>query len=410
MHCDTRSFMRAALIGALAVWGGLAHGPATAQTFTVLYTFTGGADGANPDANLALDAQGNLYGTTYYGGIFNSENAYPMGAGVAFKLDALGHFSVLHAFTSAPDGANPDGPLTLDAQGNLYGTTSFGGDALGGSGAGIVFMLDPMGSETVLHTFNPGSLGKNDGAGPMGALVRDKHGDLYGTTSGGGVFQGGTVYKVDPTGNETILHSFLGSTDGDAPFSGLVSDKHGNLYGTTILGGVNGFGVVYELSRHGKRVTAFHSFTEGSDGGNPWGGIARDKKGNLYGTTNQGGAFGHGVVFKVDKQGNYTLLHTFTGGADGAQPTGDLLQDSQGNLYGTANGGASNGGVVFKIDSAGHYSVLYTFTGGADGAAPHSGLVMDGQGNLYGTAFFGGTTSSNFPNGAGVVFKLTPTP
>jgi uncharacterized repeat protein (TIGR03803 family) len=248
----------------------------------------------------------------------------------------------------------------------------------------------------------------------------DTAGNLYGTTqnggSGGGCSFGcGTVFKLAPAGNETVLHSFTGSPgDGGRPVAGLIMDTAGNLYGTTAEGGsgtctvingvpVSGCGTVFKLDPAGNE-TVLHSFTGGSDGIQALAALIMDQAGNLYGTTELGGSFGFGTVFKLDPSGNETVLHTFTGGNDGATPFfAGLIMDTAGNLYGTTfNGGASGYGTVFELDTAGNETVLHSFTGSpGDGASPPAALIMDKAGNLYGTTLIGGAS------GFGTVFKLT---
>jgi uncharacterized repeat protein (TIGR03803 family) len=352
---------------------------------TVLYSFTGAADGGSPFAGVVEDSAGNLYGTTNGGG--------SGGAGVVFKLDAVGHETVLYSFTGGGDGGYPSAGVTLDSVGNLYGTTSFGGSA----GAGVVFKVDTAGNETVLNSFTGGK----DGGYPFGGVIADLGGNLYGNTSGGGTAGVGALFKLDPAGHETVLYGFPGS-DGGNPYAGVIQDSAGNLYGTTLQGGTDGVGVVYKLDPRG-RETLLHTFTGGADGGSPYAGLIQDSAGNLDGTTQFGGAFGAGVVFKLDTSGNETVLYNFTGGADGGFPyTGQLMMDSAGNLYGTTlDGGSAGKGVIFKIDPMGHESVLHSFTG-PDGAYPYSGVIMDSAGTLYGTTSQGGTR-------LGVVYKLDAT-
>ena len=352
--------------------GQLHHVPPAAPSFTVLYSFPGyPTDGWQPYAGLARDAAGNLYGTTSAGGA--------SGWGVVFKLGSTGTETILHTFTGGADGGGPSGGLVQDAGGNLYGTTADGGafspcsqGPLGGSngGCGAVFKLGSSGTETVLYNFSGGP----DGANPLGGLIRDAAGNLYGTTVAGGVGSKlcaggcGTVFKVAPSGAETVLHSFTGGADGGQPTDGLISDAAGNLYGTTIEGG------------------------------------------ERSGACSAGGG-SCGVVFKLSPTGTYTVLHSFTGGADGGNPDAGLIQDAAGNLYGTTyGGGASSLGVVFELircdsGSSGYdFKVLHSFTG-PDGASPYSPLVRDAAGNFYGTAAHGGA----YGGGAnGVVFRLTP--
>jgi uncharacterized repeat protein (TIGR03803 family) len=273
------------------------------------------------------------------------------GCGVVFKLDPTGKETVLYSFTGGADGAQPTGVLVRDASGNLYGTALIGGSFDGecpafGPGCGVVFKLHPSGTLTVLHTFTGGT----DGEGPRG-VIRDGTGNLYGTTSDGGEFHEGIVFKVDTTGKETVLHSFTGGSDGGAPFAPLIRDAAGNLYGTTIGGGM-GLGVVFKLTPSGKE-TVLHSFTGGADGGQPYAGVVRDALGNLYGTTYNGGTC-CGVVFRVNESGKESVLYTFTGGADGSDPDASLLIQS-GALYGTTVFGGdlsycgAGCGVVFKL-------------------------------------------------------------
>ena len=328
---------------------------------TVLYRFTGGADGLGPAARLVRDPAGNLYGTTSRGGT--------SGYGVVFKLDTTGTETVLHSFTGGADGAYPGmGGLIRDSAGNLYGTTGFGGNSgCGGSGCGVVFKLDSTGTETVLHRFR-GAEGA-DGANPSGALIADSAGNLYGTTEDGGTVGPcrsdpepgcGVVFKLDTTHMETVLYSFTGGSDGAQPYAGLIRDSAGNLYGTTENGGLvgcpDGFacGVVFKLDTTGTEAVLY-SFTGGADGGNPYAGLIRDSAGNFYGSTGNGGTFGHGVVFKLDTTGTETVLHGFTGGTDGSSPIAGLTRDSAGNLYGTTAAGGSGCqgdgcGVVFRLE------------------------------------------------------------
>jgi uncharacterized repeat protein (TIGR03803 family) len=366
-----------------------------AQTFTVLYSFKGGRDGAYPMSGLVRDGRGNLYGTTSAGGASNN--------GTVFKLDATGTEAVLYSFcmrTNCADGALPVAGLLRDKVGNLYGTASGGGT----SGNGVVFKLDASGKETVLRRF---AGDPKDGAYPQAGLIQDAAGNLYGTTTNGGSFGDGIVFKLDKAGKETVLYHFTGGVDGGDPQYGrLVRDPAGNLYGTTYTGGSfscggDGCGTVFKLNKAGKE-TVFHNFSSQQDG-QPFAGLIRDPAGNLYGTTAFGGPAQNGVVFKLDSTGAETILHSFTGGSDGGFPYGGLLRDAAGNLYGSTNaGGPSGWGVVFKLDATDTETVLYSFTGGTDGGSPYGDLIQDGAGNLYGTTNVGG--ASNF----GVVFKLQP--
>jgi len=370
---------------------------------TLLYTFTGGADGALPSAGVIRDVAGNLYGTTQAGG--------PANAGVVFKVTPSGQEIVLHGFTGGADGGTPLAGLIADSAGNLYGTTRCGGSGTvaycEGSGAGVVFRVDPAGNETVLYSFTGGS----DGAFPQAPVMRDSSGGLYGTTSDGGASNLGTVYKLDASGHETVLHSFAGGTDGQYPVAGLTRDASGNLYGTTLQGGggklcywgsLTTCGVVFKIDPAG-RETILYAFTGGTTGGRPQAGVTLDSSGNLYGTASLAGVGNNGVVFKLDPSGQQTILYGFPAGTDGAEPRAGVAFDSSGNLYGTTSqGGTWNSGSVYKRDPSGHETVLYSFMGGADGGFPTSGVIVDAAGNLCGTADGGNAI------GAGVVFKVDP--
>jgi uncharacterized repeat protein (TIGR03803 family) len=378
---------------------------AQALTESALYSFKGGADGENPRARLFRDGTGNLYGTTPFGGSTAS-------SGIVFKISTTGAETILHKFTGGADGGSPQAGLIRDAAGNFYGTSYSGGTgSLGGNG--VVFKLTGR-TETVIHSFTG-----PDGSHPAAGLVRDSGGNLYGTTFYGGTAacSCGTVFKIDSTGTETVLYSFKGGADGKFPQGGLLLDSLGNLYGTASEGGVvncdngsDGCGVVFKVDTSGNE-TVLYAFAGGASGGAPLGGLVRDSAGNFYGTAFFAGnlsrncALNHGcgVVYKVDATGQEHVLHTFTNGSDGANPVGDLVRDATtGNLYGTTKLGGKGYGVVFKVSSTGTETTLYSFSGGADGAGPVAGLLRDSSGNLYGTTAFGGASLR------GAVFKLTP--
>ena len=282
---------------------------------------------------------------------------------------------VLHSFDGA-GGRNPTSRLLMDSQGNLYGTAPNGGHGL--NRAGTVYKLDAAGHLSVLHTFTGGE----DGAGPSGGLIMDTHGNLYGGTAGGGHYSKGTVYEISASGNEQVLHSFKGfPDDGDSPIGEIVMDDVGNIFGTTSTGGAHTHGSVYQLYPN-QQERLVYSFQGGTtDGELPLAGLLLRPKGvvssTLYGTTSRGGANGAGVIFAVGAYlGPEMVLHSF-GGDDGSGPTASLIRDSMGNLYGTtAEGGDEGDGTAFKLDPSGHFSVLHTFSG-PDGARPGAGLVLD---------------------------------
>lgn len=367
--------------------------PASGQTFTVLHNFTG-PDGQVVYSTLIMDPAGNLYGTTVGGG--NSA-----GYGTVFKIDTSGNEQVLHSFQSNNiDGGEPYAGVIIDSAGNLYGTTT------SGYPYGSVFKVDTSGNETAIYTFTDLN---GDGAFPYGGLLMDASGDLYGTTTQGGASAAGTIFKLDSAGNETVLYGGFTipnqlnpNSTGASPQSTLVSDSLGNLYGTATQGGLYNFGTVFKLDTAGN-ITVLHNFQNNGDGIEPVAGVIRDNSGNLYGTTYFGGAHGGGTVFKIDSSGNETLLYNF--GAlpnygDGADPRGGVIMDASGNLYGTTEGGGSNSyGTVWKLDMSGNETILHSFQN-SDGASPGSSLLMDSVGNLYGTTEVGGSA------GAGTVFEI----
>ena len=308
--------------------------------------------------------------------------------------------TVLYRFRGYSD-IFPYAGLVRDSAGNLYGTTAGTACTAPTTAYGTVFKVDPSGTQTVLHTFN-----FSDGACPFAPLIRDAEGNLYGTTDQGGAFGYGTVFKLDPSGKETVLHSFnQGTADGYYPSAGLLRDEAGNLYGTTENGGASEYGTVFKLDTSGIE-TILHNFA-GADGEFPYSGLIMDANGNLYGTTPKGGIY-QGVLYKLSKSGKFTLLHSFAGNGDGCYPGGTPFMDQKGNLYGTTGYcGASGYGTVFKFDTSGKETVLHSFAGGTkDGAYPiAAGVLMDREGNLYGDTEMGGGTGCG-GYGCGTVYKL----
>lgn len=378
---------------------------AQAQTFTVLHNFFGSPkDGGGLYAGLVQDAAGNLYGTTEYGGA---------GPGTLFKVSQAGKESLSFKFTGTRTGTHPYAQLIRDAAGNLYGTTYFGGDlscGFHGNACGTVFKLSKTGKETVLYKFTGGT---TDGCNPQGGLVRDKAGNLYGTTYGCGAAGLGTVFKLDTAGKETVLHNFSGEpTDGANPqFTSLLLDVKGNLYGVTPIGGsVNncnyGCGTLYKLSRSGT-WTVLHNFAGfPTDGCTPYGTPALDKNSNVYGSTFRGGSGSGsvGTVWKVSQNGTESVLHNFPAdGSEGCNIYAGVIMDATGNLYGdtSACGTHYGAGTVYELSKAGTLTVLHTFTI-SDGQTPSGNLIRDAKGDLYGTTYQGGN------GGNGTVWKLTP--
>ena len=407
-----RAVSAAMALATMLMLSALTSQPAQAQTFTVLYSFMGGTDGAYPYAGVTLDAEGNLYGTTVNGG--GGCGGFAPGCGTVWELSSTGTEKVLHHFKKYTDGNLPYGGLMRDAAGNLYGTTShgayYGKTGIGGCsshhGCGAIFKLDTSGKETLLFKFD-----KYDGRAPGGGLVTDAAGNFYGSDTLGGEAIGcgwgcGTVFELGPSGTETTLHKFNERKgEGLDPWGDLVRDKAGNLYGTASGAspwGNQDDGTIFKIDAAGKE-TVLYKFA-GPDGETPYAGLIRDAAGNFYGTTVSGGAYGYGVVFKLDATGTESVLYSFTGGADGGNPYAPLISDTAGNLYGTtfSGGGTANAGTVFELNTSGTETVLYTFTGGSDGAGPYAGLSQDAAGNFYGTTWSGGAY------GYGVVFKIAP--
>jgi uncharacterized repeat protein (TIGR03803 family) len=353
--------------------------------FSTFYTFAGPPnDGAYPASPLIKDSAGNFYGTTYGGGSAN--------AGIVFKVDPSGKSTVLYNFTGGADGSNPGSGLARDSSGNLYGTTVYGGNlsCTGGIGVGcgVVFKLDTSNVETVLHSFN-----WNDGAFPGGGVILDSSGNLYGTTTNGGAYCNcGTVYKLDTSNVETVLWSFTSGADGWVPIGEqLLMDSSSNLYGTAQYGGNAGYGTVFKVDQSGNETTLFSFSGPPDDGCYPVGSVAMDSSGNLYGTTSGTcGGSNFGTVWKLSGSNEF-LMHTFTGGADGGDPIAGVVLDASGNVYGTtAQGGVFNNGAVFQVTPSGTETVLYDFSGSADGGKP-SALLLDSEGYLWGTAQGGGS-------------------
>jgi uncharacterized repeat protein (TIGR03803 family) len=352
---------------------------------TVLYSFTGGSDGSEPQAALIQATDGNFYGTTSGGGA--------SGHGTVFKITSAGVETVLHSFAGGTDGSNPAAALTQGSDGNFYGTTYSGGS----SNLGTVFKITPAGVETILHTFTSGT---TDGNYPAASLIQGSDGNLYGTNGSGGASNSGNLVKFTPAGTETVIYSFNSGPEGQSPV-GLIEGSDGNFYGTTSSGGTSGNGTVFKLSSGGLE-TPLYSFAGGTTDGRFPSSLIQGSDGDFYATTTLGGASNEGTVFKVTPAGKETVLYSFMGGIDGSQPQAGLIQATDGNFYGTTIGGGTSGqGTVFKITPNGFEAVLYSFTGAADGGVPQAALIQGVDGNFYGTTAGGGA------GGQGTVFKIT---
>src|ERR1017187_9835538 len=307
--------------------------------------------------------------------------------------------TTLYSFLGGADGGQPQAALVQGTDSNFYGTTFAGGL----NELGAVFTINAEGSLTTLYSFNGNVFGGYDGAQPQAALVQGVDGNLYGTTSAGGLLSSdaGTVFTITPQGTYTTLYRFSGGSDGAQPHGALVQGTDTNFYGTAFAGGTNGMGVVFKITPAGALRTIWQ-FSGNPDGANPMAGLVLGTNGIFYGTTYNGGASGTGTVFSITPSGTLTILYAFTGGSDGANPAGSLVLGGNNRFYGTTFGGGAGTGTVFRISTGGGLANLYAFTGGNDGGFPEAGLIMGSDGNFY------GTTSTNGAYGAGTVFKITP--
>ena len=423
-----------ATAGGTSTWGTIFK-LSTNGVLTNMYSFLGGNDGAEPYATMTHGADGNLYGTTRFGGTNNygtvfkittnggfsslysfnfSDGQNPQAAlvqgldnnfygtthagganndGTVFKIAAGGAFTSLYSFTGGADGANPFAALVQTSDSMFYGTTASGGTA----NQGTMFKMTAGGALTNLYSFTGGS----DGGDPAAALVPGGTGLFYSTAATHGsttANSAGTVYKITTNGAPTGLFTFTCSSEGSVPYAGLTAASDGLLYGTLNNGGTNNNGTIYKISTNGT-LTGLYSFS-GADGKNPEANLVQGTDGHLYGTTYAGGSNNQGTVFKLTTNGTLTSLYSFAG-SDGANPQSSLVQSGT-NFFGTTYyGGANFQGSVFKISMNGSFSNLYSFTGNNDGGNPAAGLVRGNDGNLYGTTYQGGT------NGYGTVFQIT---
>lgn len=384
-----------------------------ASTEQILYSFAGDTDGEYADSDLILDSAGNIYGTTVQGGNF--------GSGTVFQVTPSGVHTVLYSFTGLADGGQPYKGVTLDASGNLYGTAVVGGSFTGPcveSGCGVVYKLTNSGgtwTQTVIHAFAGGS----DGSGPGAGVTFDRHGNLYGMTPTGGTNGLGVIYQLKPTANgpwkERVVHAFTGGNDGSTGSAGrLILDSAGNFYGVATAGGANSSGTAFELISTANSQWTFktlYSFKGTPNAGFPYGALAFDSKGNLFGTTYYDGANNLGSVYRLSNNNGVwseSLLYSFKGGSDGSSPISNLVVDSAGNLYGTTSeGGAQcSCGTIFKLTQGANgkwtETIEYRFQGPPDGAFVYNGMVADSAGNLYGATVHGGLSNE------GAIYKFTP--
>jgi uncharacterized repeat protein (TIGR03803 family) len=378
----------------------------------IIYNFAGDDDGEYIDSDLVIDGAGNLYGTSVLGGDF--------GSGTVFQLAPSGNgwtHTVLYSFHGGTDGGEPYKGVTLDSQGNLYGTAVTGGSGSCEGGCGVAYKLTNSGgvwTQTVIHAFTGG----DDGYGPGTGLTLGRYGILYGMTPTGGANGQGVIFLLRPMANGTwnlkVIHAFTGGTDGAGGSAGRLLRYKGGLYGVTTTGGANGKGVAFKLTHPvgGWQFTTLYAFQGQPDAGFPYGALTPDGQGNLYGTTYYDGANNLGSVYQLAPQPDGTwkesVLYSFKGGRDGSGSISNVVFAKTGAMYGTTSaGGAScNCGVIFKLTPGANGTwreyVTYRFKGAPDGAFPYNGMVGDLAGNFYGPTKQGGTGDD------GTIYKFTP--
>ncbi|MBV9571361.1 MAG: hypothetical protein JO056_08980 [Alphaproteobacteria bacterium] len=382
-----------------------------AATVKVIYSFQGGADGEYTDTDVVRDAAGNLYGSSVQGGTHASGTVWQLHP----NGDGTWTHTVLYNFTGGADGAEPYKGVTLDAAGNLYGTAVTGGGGVCEGGCGVAYKLtkDSGGSftQSVIHQFQ----GTDDGQGPGARLTVDDSGNVYGMAPIGGVNGMGTIYQMTPAQHGKykfkVLYAFNGA-DGIGGSAGALVLRSGDLYGAATAGGANGSGSIYRLKQNkmGRwKFAVLYSFKEEPDGGFPYGGLTFDALGNIYGTTYYAGENDVGCVWQLSPhKGRWKeqVLYSFQGGADGAASIANVNFDSAGNLYGTTSeGGAAGTGVIFKLKPGAHgwkESVVHSFAGPPDGAFAYNGMVNGESDTFYGATVHGGSDNE------GAIYEFKP--
>ena len=383
---------------------------ATAATTHVISSFEED-EGEYADTDLETDSAGNIYGTTVLGGDF--------AGGTVFQLSRTPNgwvHTVLYSFSGGADGGEPYKGVTIDREGNLYGTAVTGGSGSCEGGCGVAYKLTNSGgtwTQTVIHAFT----GAEDGSGPGARVTVDRVGNVHGMAPTGGAYGLGTIYKIHPGPNGawtfTVIHAFTGGADGSTGSAGRMIFRDGHLYGAATTGGTYGSGVVFQLTPQAVGEWLFrtiYSFRGQPDGSFPYGALLFDGAGNIYGTTYYGGANGVGAVYKLSRRlvGEWSekLLYSFQEGSDGNSPISNLVFDSIGNLYGTTSEGGLGRGTIFKLRPlpGGQWAerVVHAFEGPPDGAFSYNGMVVDAFGNFYGATVHGGN------NDDGSVYKFTP--
>jgi uncharacterized repeat protein (TIGR03803 family) len=382
---------------------------ATATTTDVIFSFAED-NGEYADTDLETDSAGNIYGSTVLGG--------DHGSGTVFQLSSTGtgwEQTVLYSFTGGADGGEPYKGVTIDRHGNLYGTAVTGGSGGCEGGCGVVYKLTQSNgtwNQTVIYAFNGG----DDGSGPGARVTVDRSGNVYGMTPTGGIYGAGTIYKLQPNaGSYTfqVIHTFTGGNDGASGSAGRMLLDHGRLYGAVTAGGMFGSGVVFELTPTTVGEWDFrtlYSFHGQPDGSFPYGALLRASSGKIYGTTYYGGRNGLGAVYELSPRSvgewNERIIYSFQTGSDGNSPISNLVSDAAGNFYGTTSEGGLGSGTIFKLAPAGGgrwtESVVHSFAGPPDGGFSYNGMVVDPFGNFYGATVHGGTDDD------GSVYQFTP--
>ncbi len=377
----------------------LAQGQMPGVAFTALAQFDFTNNGANPYTAPVLGADGNLYGVLYHGGT--------NGIGAIYKVTTNGFQTTLYTFKTnfnKWNGANPYGSLVSGSDGNLYGVANGGGT----NNQGTIFELTTNGLFTVLYSFGMTTNAQGyalDGSGPVGGMVQGWDGNLYGTTLSGGTNNLGTIFQFSTNGTLTTLHSFSGNganDDGASPYlAPLVEGADGVFYGTTYAGGTNNYGTIFRVTADGAFTTLFEF--NYADGEGPWAGLSFGTDGDLYGTTSDGGASGYGTVFQITTNGVLTTVFNFGGPEQLYYIYGGVVPGNDNTLFGTTYYYSTNYyGAVFQLTTNGLLTILHGFTNGVDGANPYAGVMRDAGGNLYGAAYYGGTNGDN-----GTVYRLS---
>jgi uncharacterized repeat protein (TIGR03803 family) len=397
-------------MSALFLAGWLFAGAAAASTTEVIYSFGGDEDGEYLDTDVEIDAAGNLYGTSVLGGEF--------GGGTVWQLSPVGDgwvHTVLYSFTGSADGGEPYKGVTLGPDGSLYGTAVTGGSGSCEGGCGVTYKLTKNGdtwTQTVIHAFTGGE----DGSGPGARVTVDSRGNVYGMTPTGGANGLGTIYALHPKANGSyalrVLHAFTGGSDGSSGSAGRMVIKGGSLYGAATTGGDNGAGTIFELRQAAGQWTfqTLYSFLGAPDGSFPYGALLFDNAGHISGTTYYGGVNGIGSVYRLTRQGPGTwaeqVLYSFKASQDGNSSISNLVSDSAGSLYGTTSEGGLGSGTIFKLkqNQGGDWSesLPHRFSGPPDGAFPYAGMSGAGTGVFYGATVHGGAA------GEGAIYKFTP--